>query len=114
MTGVSTSPGADDSTVYSGSIAAGEIATRTGLKDGESLRVFPWGYVAHDQAANPGALLDIAVTVDSNGVISGISVEWGGNGSAWRYTVAYRDLGSTPAITAPDDAQPLKRDVEAA
>jgi hypothetical protein len=107
ITGLTTTPGDDGSTVYSGSVAAGEIATEAGTKGSEPLRVFPWGYVAHDAAADPGAMLDIAVTVDADGVISRIAVHWGTDASSWRYTVIYRDLGSTPAITAPEHARSL-------
>jgi len=47
--------------------------------------------VAHDEAADPRALLDVAVTVGADGVVREIAVAWG----TWRYAVAYRDLGRT-------------------
>jgi hypothetical protein len=31
--------------------------------------VLPFGYVAHDQAADPNAPLDVAVTVDPHGLV---------------------------------------------
>jgi hypothetical protein len=68
------------------------------------LRVFPFGYVAHDAAADPASLLDTTVTVDSSGVIREIAVTWG----TWAYTVTYSGLGSTPAPTAPADAKSLR------
>ena len=53
MTGLTTRQLDDGSTVYSGTVAAGLIARETGFKEGESIRVLPFGYVAHDEAAIP-------------------------------------------------------------
>jgi hypothetical protein len=97
----------DGSTVYSGTVAAGAIARGSGFKEGRALRILPFGYVAHGEAANPAALLDAAVTVGPGGVVREISVAWGRNGT-WRYTVTYRNLGATPALVAPADARPLR------
>ena len=66
--------------------------------------MFPFGYVAHDAAADPASLLDTAVTVGSDGVIREIAVTWG----TWTYTVTYSDLGSTPPIIAPANAKTLR------
>jgi hypothetical protein len=66
-------------------------------------RVFPFGYVAHDAAADPASLLDTAVTVGSDGVIRKFASTWG----TWTYTVTYSDLGSTPRIVAPANAESL-------
>ena len=55
MTGLSTRRLDDGSTVYSGTVAAGLIARETGFKEGQSIRVLPFGYVAHDEAADPAA-----------------------------------------------------------
>jgi hypothetical protein len=60
--------------------------------------------VAHDEAADPRALLDVAVTVGADGVVREIAVAWG----TWRYAVAYRDLGRTPAPAAPANPKPLR------
>ncbi|HMB19174.1 MAG TPA: hypothetical protein VKO41_07665 [Gaiellaceae bacterium] len=108
MTGLSKRSPDDGSTVYSGTVAAGEIARETGFKEGQAIRVFPFGYVAHDEAANPSALLDSAVTVGANGAVREITVSWGTTASAWRYTVTYSGLGATPAPTAPANARPLR------
>lgn len=108
MTGLSKRSHDDGSTVYSGTVAAGEIARETGFKEGQAIRVFPFGYVAHDEAANPSALLDSAVTVGANGAVQQITVSWGTTASAWRYTVTYSGLGATPAPTAPANARPLR------
>jgi hypothetical protein len=108
MTGLTKRPLGDGGTVYSGSVAAGQVARESGFKDGEALRVFPFGYVAHDQAADPAAPLDAAVTVGPDGVIREIAVRWGSDGSAWTYTVAYSRLGETPAPVAPENARPLR------
>jgi hypothetical protein len=108
MTGPDTQRLGDGSTVYSGSIAAGEVARESGFKEGQALRVFPFGYVAHDQAADPDAPLDAAVTVGRDGVIREIAVRWGSGASAWTYTVAYSRLGDTPAPVAPENARPLR------
>jgi hypothetical protein len=94
----------DGSTVYSGKVPAGHIATESGVKGGQPVRIFPFGYVAHDAAADPASLLDTAVTVGSDGVISEIAVSWG----TWTYAVAYSELGSTRELVAPADARPLR------
>ena len=104
MTGLSKRSLDDGSTVYSGTVAAGEIARETGFKEGQAIRVFPFGYVAHDEAANPSALLDSAVRVGANGAVREIIVSWG----TWRYTVTYSGLGATPALVAPANARPLR------
>jgi Sigma-70, region 4 len=94
----------DGSTVYSGKVPAGHIATESGVKGGQPVRVFPFGYVAHDAAADPASPLDTAVTVGSDGVIREIAVSWG----TWTYAVAYSELGSTRELVAPADARPLR------
>ncbi len=109
MTDLTTEQRDDGSTVYRGSVPAGLVATKDGFKEGESIRVFPFGYVAHDQAADPAALLDASITVGSDGLISELAVRWGEGGSAWTYTVTYTNLGSTGPIKAPDNAQPFPR-----
>ena len=103
MTGLTTSRLADGSSVYTGTVPAGAIARETGFKEGQHIRVLPFGYVAHDEAENPQALLDTEVTVGSGGVVREIAVTWG----TWRYTVAYDNLGATAAPEAPANAQPL-------
>jgi hypothetical protein len=107
MTDVQTQTGPDGSVTYSGTVAAGLVATEEGDKDGEHLRVLPYGYVAHDDAANPSARLDVSLTVGSDGLIHNITATWGG-GSAWKYTVTFTDLGTAPPIEAPANAQSLE------
>jgi hypothetical protein len=102
--GLTTTNQSDGSTVYRGTVPAGHIARQTGFKEGQSIRVFPFGYVAHDAAADPRSLLDTAVTVGAEGVIVEIAVAWG----TWTYTVTYSDLGSTPALVAPANAKSLR------
>lgn len=104
MTGLTTSQLEDGSTVYSGRVAAGLVATESGFKDGQPIRVLPFGYVAHGEAANPASPLDAAVTVDPDGVVRKLGVKWGSSTSAWTYTVTYSGLGATPAPTAPAGA----------
>jgi hypothetical protein len=104
MSGLTATRLADGSTVYSGTFRAGLLARETGFKEGQAIRVFPFGYVAHGAAANPRSRLDTAVTVGSDGVIREIAVAWG----TWTYTVAYSELGSTPALAAPADATSLR------
>lgn len=93
-----------DGTVYSGTVPAGQIATRAGVKGGQPIRVFPFGYVAHDAAADPASRLDTAVTVSPEGIIREIAVTW----DTWTYTVTYGDLGSTPPLVAPTNAKKLR------
>src|SRR4029453_13027292 len=54
-TGLTTATQSNGSTVYLGPVAAGQIARETGFKEGQAIRVFPFGYVAHDAAADPGS-----------------------------------------------------------
>jgi hypothetical protein len=107
MTGLTTRQLGDGSTIYSGAVAAGLIARESGFKEGQSIRVLPFGYVAHDEAANPAAPLHTAVTVGADGIIREITVTWGTSASAWTYTVTYSSLGATPAPVAPANARPL-------
>jgi hypothetical protein len=97
----------DGSTVYSGTVAAGLIARESGFKESRPIRVLPFGYVAHDEAANPGAPLDAAVTVGADSVVREIAVTWGNSASAWAYTVSYSKLGATSAPAAPANARPF-------
>jgi hypothetical protein len=106
MTGLTTRTLADGSTVYSGAVAAGLIARETGFKEGESLRVLPFGYVAHDEAADPANPLLTAVTVGPEGVVREIAVIWG----TWTYTVTYSRLGETAAPKAPANARDLLKE----
>ena len=39
--------------------------------------MLPFGYVAHDQAADPANPLQTAVTVGSDGIVREIAVTWG-------------------------------------
>jgi hypothetical protein len=102
--GLTTTTQFDGPTVYRGKVAAGQIARETGFKEGQAIRVFPFGYVAHDEAADPASLLDAAVTIGADGVIRKIAVTWG----TWTYTVTYSDLGSIPAFVAPANAKSLR------
>jgi hypothetical protein len=99
---------ADGSTVYSGTVAAGLIARGSGFKEGRSIRLLPFGYVAHGDAADPAAPLDVAVTVGADGIVRAIAVTWGTSASAWTYTVTYSSLGRTSAPVAPANARPLR------
>jgi hypothetical protein len=108
MTGLTASELDDGSTVYRGSVAAGLVARESGFKEGQALRVFPFGYVAHDEAADPRAPLDAAITVGADSIVRTITVTWGTDASAWNYTVAYSGLGETKAPAAPANARPLR------
>ena len=103
MTGPTVRVLGDGNTVYSGKVVSWLVATETGVKDGEALRVLPFGYVANDEAADPDAQLDVAVTVGENDVVHEIAVAWG----QWTYTVTYSGLGATAAPKAPVNARPL-------
>jgi hypothetical protein len=106
MTGLTTRTLDDGSTVYSGAVAAGLIARESGFKDGEALRVLPFGYVAHDEAADPANPLQTGVTVGHEGVVRKIAVTWG----TWTYTVTYSRLGETAAPKAPANARDLLKE----
>src|SRR5262245_14134214 len=107
MTGLVVRQLDDGSIVYSGTVPARLVARETGFKEGASIHVLPFGYVAHDEAADPASPLDTAVTVGADGVVREVAVRWGHGGSVWTYTVRYSDLGSTPAPVAPANARPL-------
>lgn len=72
--------------------------------------MFPFGYVAHDEAANQQAQLDLAVTVGVDGVVREIAVTWGTPSSSWVYRVAYSELGTTAAPVAPSNARDLLKE----
>lgn len=97
----------DGSTLYSGTVPARTIARETGFKEGQPLRVLPFGYVAHDEAADPSALLRAEVTVGPDGIVRQLAVSWG----TWRYAVSYSGLGATRAPVVPADARGLDRRV---
>jgi hypothetical protein len=82
------------------------IARETGFKRGQPIRVFPFGYVAHNEA-DPSAPLDTVVTVGANGAVREIAVTWG-RSAAWTYTVTYSSLGTGAALVAPANARPLR------
>jgi hypothetical protein len=103
ITGLTTTHRVDGSTVYTGKVASGVIARETGFKEGESLRVLPFGYVAHDEAADAAAPVDVALTVGPDDVVREIAVSWG----TWIYTATYSGLGTTPAPVAPENARSL-------
>jgi hypothetical protein len=108
MTGLTTSR-QDGSTVYRGRVAAGSVARESGFKEGQAIRVLPFGFVAHGDAADPSALLDATVTVGAHGVVRELAVSWGTGASAWTYTVTYSALGATPPLVAPANARPFPK-----
>jgi hypothetical protein len=109
ITGAMTNPTtrrlADGSTVYSGAVRAGLIARETGFKGGQAIRVLPFGFVAHGEAADPASPLEVSVTVGADGIVRGIAVTW----RNWSYAVTYDGLGSTPALVAPANARSLEQ-----
>jgi hypothetical protein len=109
MTGLTSSRSGDGSTVYGGTVPSGVIARETGFKEGQHIRVLPFGYVAHDEAADAAAPLRTAVTVGADDVVLEVALTWGSGDSIWRYTVTYSGLGATPAPVAPANAKPLRR-----
>ena len=70
--------------------------------------MLPFGFAAHDEAADPAAPLDVALTVGPDGIVRQLTVTWGAGASPWSYSVDYSDLGTTPALAAPADARPLR------
>jgi hypothetical protein len=105
VTDLTTSPRADGNTVFRGTVAAGVIARETGFKGGTPIRVLPFGFVAHDEAARPDAPVDAQVIVGADEIVRQITVTWG----TWTYTVSYSNLGTTAALAAPENARPLRR-----
>jgi hypothetical protein len=107
MTGLQARSLEGGTTVYTGTVAAALIAREAGFKEGQAIRVLPFGYVAHDEAADPAAPLDVALTVAADGIVRRLAATWGSGASAWTYTVTYRGLGSTRAPVAPANARPF-------
>jgi hypothetical protein len=108
MTDLATSQTEDGSTVYLGQVPAGALARETGMKEGEMLRVLPYGYVAHDAAADPASLIDVSITVGADGTIGEILATWGG-GSPWSYRLSFSDLGTTAPLERPSSFTPCSR-----
>ena len=113
MTGPTTRRLQDGSTVYRGAVAAGQIARESAVKEGRPIRVLPFGFVAHDEAADPAAPLDVALTVGPDGIVRQLTVTWGAGASSWSYSATYSDLGTTPALVAPTNARPLREKLRA-
>jgi hypothetical protein len=106
MTDLTSGAGADGSTIYSGHVPAGDLARETGTKDGQTLRVLPYGFVAHDEAGDPSSMIAVSITVGADETIQEISASWGGS-SNWTYSLRFNDLGSASELTAPANARPL-------
>jgi hypothetical protein len=100
MVGLTTSQTESGSTIYHGQVPAGVLARESGVKEGEVIRVLPYGNVAHDDAGNPASLIDISVTVGADGKITEMIASWGGD-SSWSYRLTFSDLGSTPPLEKP-------------
>jgi hypothetical protein len=109
MRGLTSRSLADGSTVYTGLVAARVIARETGFKGDRPIRVLPFGYVAHDEAADPDAVLRASVTVGADGIVRELAVAWGSGASTWTYAVSYSKLGATPPLVAPANAKPFVR-----
>ena len=87
-------------------VPAGIIAPEAGTKEGVPIRVLPYGYVAHDDAANPDTPVVVRITVGADGTIEELHATWGG-ASSWSYRLSFSDLGSTPAPIAPANPRRL-------
>jgi hypothetical protein len=110
MSGLTTRRLGDGSALYGGTVAAGLLAREPGFKGDQPIRVLPFGYVAHDEAADPNAPLATTVTVGPDGIVREIAVTLGTSASAWTYTVTYTDLGTTPALVAPANPRSLLKE----
>jgi hypothetical protein len=98
---------ADGSRLYTGTVAARVIARETGFKEGEAIRVLPFGYVAHGAAADGSAQLNVAVAVGGDGIVRELAVTWGAGSLAWSYTVTYDSLGTAAPLEKPANARPF-------
>ncbi|MEZ5126418.1 MAG: hypothetical protein R2826_09245 [Thermoleophilia bacterium] len=106
MQGVTTASGDDGATVYRGTVAAGVLAARHELRDGRSELVFPFGFIPEDDAPKADAPLDVTLTVGDDGLVRELTASWGAGESAWSYSIAYSDLGSTAPVAAPASTLP--------
>ena len=91
MSGLTTRTLADGSTQYAGSVPAEVFGSQSESKVGQTIRVLPFGFVVHDDAANPAAPLDTSVTVGPDGIVREIVVDW----DTWVFDVTYSDFGAT-------------------
>ena len=104
MTGLTTVQLDDGSTRYAGKVAAGLIARESGFKEGQSIRVLPFGNVAHGDAADPAAQIDAVIIVGADGIIRELTASWPG----WTYRRLLRPwlhrrapcAGRSPAASA--------------
>ncbi|HZY27698.1 MAG TPA: hypothetical protein VFE49_05510 [Jiangellaceae bacterium] len=71
-----------------------------------TIRVLPYGYVAHDDASNPAAPIEVRITMGADEAIQEIHATWGG-ASSWSYRLSFSGFGSTPAPTVPDNVESL-------
>jgi hypothetical protein len=107
MTDLEAETGPDGSVTYSGTAPAGVLAPEQGVKEGQTIRVLPYGYVANDAASNPASPVDVSITAGPDHLVRNITARWGG-GSAWTYTVTFSDLGTAPQVEAPANAKSLE------
>ncbi len=108
MIELTTSQSEDGSTLYHGKVPAGALARESGVKEGETIRVLPYGNVAHDDASNPASLIDVTVSVLADGTIDEIHATWGG-ASSWSYRLTFSDLGTTAPLEKPANVEPCPR-----
>jgi hypothetical protein len=108
MTDLTVSQAENGSTIYVGKVPAGALARESSVKQGETLRVLPYGNIAHDAASNPASLIDISITVGADDTISELQATWGGE-SSWSYRLSFDDLGSTAPLEKPANAKPCAR-----
>jgi len=107
MTGLETETHPDGSVTYSGKVPAGILAPEQSVKEGQTIRVLPYGYVANDAASDPASLVDVSITAGPDHMVQNITARWGG-GSAWTYTVTFSQLGTAPQVKAPANAKSLE------
>lgn len=93
-------PQGDGSTVYIGHATAGAIDAQ--YKDTDGL---PYTSRPFPKIRDSKTTVKVAITVGADGIIRTWTAAYSADKADWVYTAEYKNLGSTPAITAPKPAE---------
>jgi hypothetical protein len=91
----------DGSTTYSGVTTVAAIQSQD-----LGLSGLPSASQPSFKVRDPNTPVTVKITVGANGLIHGLKLDWNldlpGEATVWAYTTTYSELGSAPAIAAPD------------
>ena len=99
----------DGSTTYSGVTTVAAVQSQD-----LSLSGLPSASQPSFKVRDPNTPVTVTITVDANGLIRRLELGWTldlpGEASVWAYTTTYSELGSAPAIVAPDPNHTITTD----